>query len=102
VLCRECDPKHFSRRKFIPAVEYSPTTSKVHYLTCSICNDSGHTRANCPQRIGKKAKFCDECSGLAHRRPLEGCPVCKGPFMERAPTLADAMALPNHNRREIA
>ena len=57
-----------------------PGQSRVH--SCSICHSSAHNRRNCPKRKEEGAgKFCGLCVDLGHRRPKDGCPQCKKPYV---------------------
>jgi len=39
-------------------------------------------RARAPLRPGQR---CDECCGMSHRRPPEGCPRCSAPYAPLPP-----------------
>lgn len=102
VGCRECDPKLGGRRRERAAVEFATPTAPRAFSACTLCGASTHTRMHCPMRAARKGLICSECAGLPHRRPPEGCWKCHGPYVpERRPTIEDALAQPNHNRREI-
>lgn len=110
IACPGCKPTgrngkwsaDMARRRTEGTSDYQGTRSRVA-CCCSVCGVSGHTRATCPQRRGRKARICRECSNLAHRIPVgESCPVCGlAHAPERMPTIDDVMAQPHVHTREV-
>ena len=45
---------------------------------------------------GKTGKFCSWCCGLAHRRPLTGCPGCGEEFGREPIGVATGLASAHH------
>jgi hypothetical protein len=99
MYCPECLGKEAHVPKVaVPGVRALPM--------CSYCKRGDHKRDDCEafkRSRATKHRRCPACSDLGHRRPATGCPGCGEPFVaEKLPTIADVMARPHHNRREVA
>jgi len=45
--------------------------SKTGSNRCSVCEEPGHNRQNCPTRITRKREPCQVCQDLPHRRDVD-------------------------------
>jgi len=54
------------------------------------------------ERVPKKGRHCHACEGLAHRREVDGCPMCGEAHVPEKPmTIAEYLEQPRDDRRTI-